>query len=256
MPKFKGTPVQIDTFYNYNVETGPFQTSVHRGTRDYCFALYRGAISRNNTATLSRVGGDWIVTVLQQATGGPLASKSPMVNWDHAVEQVEKSWFTIPAVQTEAENYISVTTDLGPAAYKRDIEQGVKDGLSRQQMLDVYGFTSSSFAILIYTQLMRGIDTYQDEYNVVRRTIDVPLWWDFSRTIIRSNKVYTTEQIGLPSDIWDSIEEPDALSETVVGWRVRSQNYSRAGGRRQEVIEWVLAAWPTLAYSAAGGNFS
>jgi hypothetical protein len=214
--------------------------------------------SRRRSCQQKRLQGPWRVIATYQDAEEEIGAEVPRIEWQHDTELIEKSLFSLPEVNAEAIGY-----ENGPGAYRRTIERAVEDGdpydsddETERDFVDLFPPLLFPWANRVFVELTRGQTDYQEAYEVVRR-VRVASWkYPFGRQKISARLVYTTAQLGIPLDIVTGFTLPEALTNTIVGWRLRSQSYSLDAERRIETIEFVLAAWSTIAYSASGGNFS
>jgi len=221
------------------------------GTPEFCDSVIQNAHIAGVRAQIIRERLPWRVIITYQDSGGVLG-ETPRVEWVHSTELIDKSLFTIEAVQAEAGNY-----PYGPAAYKETIERMVQDGVPYTATVGTENFSDElppglyPQAHKVWLELSRGATDYQEAVQTVQRLRSASWLYPFQRAILSSRLVYTPAQLGIPNNITASIALPPAQPQSLVGWRLRGQTFTLTGERRTEAIEFVLAAWTTLAYSAA-----
>jgi len=213
------------------------------GTQVACEGLVlqysRRAGGRGERAEASQVEGPvWRVNVQLPLT------TVVSTDWECTTELIEKDLFESPAVAADAALWTN-----GPRAYRTLIEEGDVDTIDDM-------VAKCPLAVTVSNKLARGITGWETEYQVVRRTRRGAYQYPFNRTIYQAKYVYSTAQIGMPGNLAFSFASlfPQP-SDTIQGWRLRTQQFSLVDTRWEEVVEWALANWDSMLYEAAPGAF-
>lgn len=233
---------------------------VWTGTPEFCDSLYHAWREQGAEVSIVRAGLPYRVTITH--TSIPELLAPPTIEWVHTTELVDRSLWSLPAVQAEAATFLGEAPPTSSMKYKQAIEKLIEQGdpysvddPTVRDFVDIFPPAIYPYASMMFLELSRGNEDYQESVEVIQR-VRVASWqYPFARAKLSSRLVYSTAQVGVPSDIVSSFWFPPEVPQSIVGWRLRGQHYTLESTRRVETIEFVLAAWSTLPYEAAGGGF-
>lgn len=114
----------------------------------------------------------------------------------------------------------------------------------------------------VVANLKAGINSWEQEYIVLRRTRVVPPNLSSPVNISAASLIYTTAQLQLPGDVLfvvpsdaeiATFPEPDP-DNFRWGWRRRPSTSTIQGQANEQTSEFLLAAWSLLFYTSATSN--
>lgn len=171
------------------------------------------------------------------------SDETPIDTWEVSTEPVQRSVWSHPLIDTE------MNAAADPADYKTKVESAVNDNT-----VDLSAYT---YAPMLVKELRRGVEQYETETIVLRRTRIVSPEYSTKPVLGETKFIYQASDIGVPADVQFSLPTlPSDPPQAKWGYRLRTQQvrftYSKMGLKVEQVTEWVLAAWSTLLYEVYG----
>lgn len=168
--------------------------------------------------------------------------------WTVRTEVLEKDGFLHPAVNADMEAY---NAQVGLIEYRKELEGAVSEGRAL-----ISGVAARPIAVQMVRELSRGATHFEDEYIVLRRVRTISAAYTTKMTLFGSRLIYASGQLPVPGNVLFSLPSfPANPPQAQWGWRLRTQESEFVGNKVEQQYEFVLAAWSTLYYSTAGGNF-
>ena len=141
-----------------------------------------------------------------------------------------------------------------PLAWRREIENAFNEA---RDIDDSIISLSDDVADAVLLELRRGASSFATEYLTVRRTRIVPRQFGTAMVIYPASYVFTPAQLPFPADVNFVIGTlPDTPAQTLWGFRRTNQTCEWAGDRIEMSVEFTLADWSTLLYTASPSNFT
>lgn len=170
-------------------------------------------------------------------------------------EFVERDIFQIPEVAIEAKQYdeaIDAAGNDGDPYYREAAEQAASNKLT-------FSVDPSSFPLFsnVVRYLRDGVNGYEVEYVVIRRSRRIPRGSAIVAAIGDGLYIYSTDQLNLPSDVAFAVPDTASFPEVpdyIWGWRRRPGNSTVEGTFLEQSSEFILSQWSTLAYKQATGG--
>ena len=174
-------------------------------------------------------------------------SEIPVDRWTIHTEFAQLDIFSHPSIQLETSAFSPAT----PSSYKKTIKDAVANGVGLPTSLNSY-----PFAQLLYQELLRGADSYEQKRPTLNRRRTISASWSTPIVIDAVEKFYSTAVLisafAVPGRIAGQLPSNPALkpANTQWGWRIRQQvsEFTLALNKNEETTDWVFAAWSTLLY--------
>lgn len=250
---FKGRPISlVREEYRYDANTNAIQSEQeYHGTRRAAigeFVRQSGGVNNVTYQTEGAIGRVVVTTAIAD-------SAEYTERYEVLTEFVEKDIFQIPAVALEAKLYdaaVDATGTEGDPYYREAAEQVAANKK---------GFTVNPTSYPLFQNVVRylrdGAAGYEVEYVVIRRSRRIPRGSAVVASIGDGLNIYSTAQLGLPSDVAFAVPDSSALESVpdyLWGWRRRPSNSTVEGTFLEQSSEFILAQWSTLAYTPASGG--
>jgi hypothetical protein len=254
--KGQGSPVFQGSQYRYDPSEGVYIRETQWAGSEKSIA----SLSSKYAAT--RIGH----TAEVQNGVGHLTSRAPLAEVTNQVEEryelvsefIEKDGFSHPTVSASAFAWDDTITTTGIKSFRKYVEDEVEEHQS-------IPFGGPALVVLnrMVKHLRNGLTGYERENIIIRRYRKAPgnnpLGWQAS--ILDGKYIYTTAQLGLPSDVaWQLPDITDGnlfpvsiAGELKWGWRRRPTTNVWAREYIEQSSEFVLAEWSLLYYEEATG---
>lgn len=234
---------------NFDPETGlARKESEYAGTQNGVQGLANFFVSRNNEHRQVNENGQGRVVLYEDEQAVTVLDKYEVL-W----EMEQKTIWQIPAVAAAAKVHDDAITEVGESTF-RDFADGIAEN---KIFASPVGITAE-----VVANLRAGIDHYEVEYIVLRRTRVLPDSVVAAKVSVSSGSlIYTTEQLDLPNSVKFQLPS-DAEIATFTnpnptyfrwGWRRRPSTSIIQGSNNEQSSEFLLSLWTLLGgvYSAA-----
>lgn len=230
----------------YNPETGIYiRETEYSGSQQGIAGLASSLRDNNREHRLDYQEGISRVTVYEPTQGARVLDKYEIL-W----EMEQRSIWNHPSVKTEAKAYDDALVTAGDQTF-RDIAEDAVSGK--------IGISPTGLMAQVIAHLRAGVDSWEQEYVVLRRTRTVPPNLTTACNIAAASLIYTTAQLLLPGDVLFSLPDITAMVEPDStnfrwGWRRRPSTSTIQGQSNEQTSEFILAAWSLLFYSPSTEN--
>jgi hypothetical protein len=244
-PQLVGTQITADPALS------PVFVSTYRGEKTMLRAYTDNTwIPDGAKVTLDESGPMGIATVTYARNPStPEDDNTISVRWDISTDRVDVSLFSLPAVDLEANTYISV------AQYRTDIEDAVKNGTTLTMSA-----ANFPLAYIVWAKLSRGQDSFPTTRVSLTRSRTFSTQYAVSEPLTYFPPIYTTagliSEYSVPAVIQAILPSPPANvpANQQWGWLQtdRSTNYTQKTNSVEERYSWAFFAADLDIYEFSG----
>ena len=245
------TPQLVGTQITADPALSPVFVSTYRGEKTMLRAYTDNTwIPEGAKVTLDESGPMGIATVTYARNPNTQENDNTIsVRWDISTDRVDVSLFSLPAVDLEANTYISV------AQYRTDIEDAVKNGTTLTMSA-----ANFPLAYIVWAKLSRGQDSFPTTRVSLTRSRTFSTQYVVLEPLTSFPPIYTTagliSEYSVPAVIQSILPSPPANvpANQQWGWLQtdRSTNYTQKTNSVEERYSWAFFAADLDIYEFSG----
>jgi hypothetical protein len=245
------TPQLVGTQITADPALSPVFVSTYRGEKTMLRAYTDSVwIPDGAKVTLDESGPMGIATVTYARNPSTQENDNTIsVRWDISTDRVDVSLFSLPAVNLEANTYISV------AQYRTDIEDAAKNGTTLTMSA-----ANFPLAYIVWDKLSRGQDSFPTTRVSLTRSRTFSTQFAVLEPLTSFPPIYTTagliSEYSVPAVIQAILPSPPANvpAKQQWGWLQtdRSTNYTQKTNSVEERYSWAFFAADLDIYEFSG----